>query len=87
MEIEKVSFNISNMEFGVKGIVRVNTKKGIASFETSDLKTVLAKIEAFNVLLELGKSTKKHVKDDELLKQLTDMIDGTIEVVSAEPSN
>lgn len=76
--------NYEEIEFGAKGIIKVNSPEGVLKITTSDLKTQLIRIEAVNTLLKAGKSVKSHVKDNEVLKELTTKISGEIEIVSFE---
>jgi len=68
--------------FNIKGIIKVNSPEGVISITTPKLKEALYSIEAFNKLLELGKSTKSAVKGNGLLEPLTQKISGKIEIIS-----
>lgn len=70
--------------FGVSGVIKVNSPKGVLKITTPDLKTTLLRIEAANVLLSKGKNVQAHIKDDKVLKELIQKVSGVIEIVSFE---
>ena len=76
--------NYDEYNFNIKGIIKVNSPKGVMSITIPKLKEALYTIEAFNKLLELGENTKSTVKGNQLLEQLTQKISGRIEIISHE---
>ena len=72
------------IQFGVTGIIRVNSPDGVLKITTPDLKATLLRIEAVNILLSNGQNVKSRIKDDEVLKDLIQKISGVIEIVSFE---
>lgn len=69
-------------EFCVKGIIEVNTPEGVQVITTSGIKETLLRIDAVNTLRRAGRSVTSKVKDDKVLKELTEKISGDIEVIS-----
>jgi hypothetical protein len=78
------NIDYKDYDFGVKGIIKVNSPEGVVKITTSGLKETLMRIQAVNVLLKEGKSVKSKIKDDEVLKELIQKISGEIEVLSHE---
>ena len=69
-------------DFGVKGIIEVNSPEGIQIITTSGLKETLIRIEAVNVLRRGGKKVDSKIKGDKVLEELVQKISGDIEVLS-----
>ncbi|MFW0695677.1 hypothetical protein ACN09X_04715 [Aliarcobacter butzleri] len=69
-------------KFNVKGIIRINSPKGIITITTPRLKETLLQIEAINILRGLNKDVESTVKGNKSLEELVKIIDGHIEILS-----